>query len=593
MPELPRKWFVCFSLVNFHLEDGQRVELVHPDQALAADALSELAFVGLPEFSSECISPSSEVESVYVCTFRRYFVGVHFFRYVDSTSKRRYSQRSVCIVSRFPFVRLLGEMAHVVGSEVVRRIRASSSNDLEASQLANVLFREIAEQIASWPDVISDTSYPQLCIGSHSLAYRTPVFDNSVFSVNVDSQQNSFLTGRSFAFQDCEIGQAFSSANAPHLWHIWEILIREEPLWVLAPTPHQSSAAVFAIVSIISPLRFQGILRPYTTIHDSEFKSLSSIGVSGSYNAVVGATNPFFTKAFADWPNFVSLGDDPRMQEGLSSSTDSSDSKHWHVRCFHGSIDFGQQGSSDSAASETPKKTPHKRFDSMTSSFSFSPFRTPKKLDKRLSLTEDFKKRFNASSKPILQVDKSVISSLVDDRSHSSASVAANSATLRRYFSQLTNAFLLPLQLAFQQIWNSKSLDILICAEVHNIFPSHTFLAYVKTHGYDQKMLQGSEKAILALYESFVETQLFESFLIMMWRSFLISTLEICSIDRLCSMFLNKSDVQKIDVCLRITDLQDTCKSWNDMEMVTRLETLRKSVIQMLPLALQSPLSQA
>ncbi len=55
-----------------------------------------------------------------------------------------------------------------------------------------------------------------------------------------------------------------------HLWHLWELAIRGEPVLVVAPTPAEASNAVLAIVSLVAPLPYAGEYRPYFTLYDRD-----------------------------------------------------------------------------------------------------------------------------------------------------------------------------------------------------------------------------------------------------------------------------------------------------------------------------------
>ena len=100
------------------------------------------------------------------------------------------------------------------------------------------------------------------------------------------------------------------------LWLLWELVLTNQPILVASPTPAQCSDAVIALVSLISPLEYQGDFRPYcayflpppspalflekkhrkphlthflgappskiVTIHDSEFNEYTGLDASSS-----------------------------------------------------------------------------------------------------------------------------------------------------------------------------------------------------------------------------------------------------------------------------------------------------------------------
>ena len=56
------------------------------------------------------------------------------------------------------------------------------------------------------------------------------------------------------------------------------------------------AAALKALTSIIHPLTFLADYRPFYTIHDVDFKELTSSNSSALPSIILGVTNPFFNK---------------------------------------------------------------------------------------------------------------------------------------------------------------------------------------------------------------------------------------------------------------------------------------------------------
>uniref|UniRef100_A0A5K3EHD3 UDENN domain-containing protein n=1 Tax=Mesocestoides corti TaxID=53468 RepID=A0A5K3EHD3_MESCO len=102
----------------------------------------------------------------------------------------------------------------------------------------------------------------------------------------------------------------YAQAFAPvlsHLQRLWELVITAQPLLVMGPNPGQTSQTVQALVSCIAPLAFCADYRPFFTIYDPEFKNVSRGSISSPI-AILGVTNPFFSKALNHWPNVIRLG---------------------------------------------------------------------------------------------------------------------------------------------------------------------------------------------------------------------------------------------------------------------------------------------
>ena len=81
-----------------------------------------------------------------------------------------------------------------------------------------------------------------------------------------------------------------------HLHTLWELVLTAQPLVVQAASPSQCSATVQALTSIIHPLTFLADYRPFYTIHDVDFKELTSSNSSALPSIILGVTNPFFNK---------------------------------------------------------------------------------------------------------------------------------------------------------------------------------------------------------------------------------------------------------------------------------------------------------
>lgn len=63
---------------------------------------------------------------------------------------------------------------------------------------------------------------------------------------------------------------------AEELWTIWELMLVGEPILVLASSPAACGRAIRCLQQLMKPLAYIGDWRPYFTIHNSEFKPLST-----------------------------------------------------------------------------------------------------------------------------------------------------------------------------------------------------------------------------------------------------------------------------------------------------------------------------
>ena len=67
--------------------------------------------------------------------------------------------------------------------------------------------------------------------------------------------------------------------------------------------------------------------RPFYTIHDADFKELTSSNSSAIPAIILGVTNPFFNKALQHWPNLVRLAETTPSKSPAKAKTKAAQSK--------------------------------------------------------------------------------------------------------------------------------------------------------------------------------------------------------------------------------------------------------------------------
>uniref|UniRef100_A0A4W6FWC9 DENN/MADD domain containing 6Aa n=1 Tax=Lates calcarifer TaxID=8187 RepID=A0A4W6FWC9_LATCA len=172
-----------------------------------------------------------------------------------------------------------------------------------------------------------------------------------------------------------------------HIQMLWELVLLGEALVVMAPSPAESSDTVLALVSCISPLRYCSDFRPYFTIHDSEFKEYTT-RTQAPPSVILGVTNPFFAKTLQHWPHIIRIGD---MKQ----------------------------------AGEMAKQMKVKKLKNL------------KTLDSKPGVYTAYKPYLNKDEEIIKQLQKGV---------QQKRPSAAQNAILRRYFLELTQSFIIPLE---------------------------------------------------------------------------------------------------------------------------------------------------
>ncbi|XP_063267644.1 protein DENND6A isoform X4 [Prinia subflava] len=172
-----------------------------------------------------------------------------------------------------------------------------------------------------------------------------------------------------------------------HIQMLWELVLLGEPLVVMAPSPAESSETVLALVSCISPLKYCSDFRPYFTIHDSEFKEYTT-RTQAPPSVILGVTNPFFAKTLQHWPHIIRIGD-------------------------------------IKLPGEVPKQMKVKKLKNL------------KTLDSKPGVYTSYKPYLNKDEEIVKQLQKGV---------QQKRPTEAQSVILRRYFLELTESFIIPLE---------------------------------------------------------------------------------------------------------------------------------------------------
>uniref|UniRef100_A0A8C0H279 DENN domain containing 6A n=1 Tax=Chelonoidis abingdonii TaxID=106734 RepID=A0A8C0H279_CHEAB len=172
-----------------------------------------------------------------------------------------------------------------------------------------------------------------------------------------------------------------------HIQMLWELVLLGEPVVVMAPSPSESSDTVLALVSCISPLKYCSDFRPYFTIHDSEFKEYTT-RTQAPPSVILGVTNPFFAKTLQHWPHIVRIGE-------------------------------------IKLPGEVPKQVKVKKLKNL------------KTLDSKPGVYTSYKPYLNRDEEIIKQLQKGV---------QQKRPAEAQSVILRRYFLELTQSFIIPLE---------------------------------------------------------------------------------------------------------------------------------------------------
>lgn len=336
-----RSWLHSIAVVTFDLELGQVIENLYPSPGvqpgLQSDCLSEqdrtnICYLAFPDSNSGIMGDiqfhfrirRSGPRGGTLAALREYnakvlpslqldtnfLFGFAYFRQVKDPSIRRgYYQKSVILLSYLPLVEFFtqvttlvarkffdtGELPLEVACHDVERWEAPRpGHHLTLPLLGTLLELHIPSASSRAGEACQET----VTVSSAAPLCPLPALDScSLFSV------------------------LLPLLDSVHT--LWELALTAEPIVVMAPSPAQCSATVQAVTSLIHPLRFMADYRPFYTIHDADFKELTSSNSSAIPSIILGVTNPFFNKALQHWPNLVRLSETHPSKSPAKAKTSS------------------------------------------------------------------------------------------------------------------------------------------------------------------------------------------------------------------------------------------------------------------------------
>ncbi|KAM9522455.1 protein DENND6A isoform 1-T1 [Salvelinus alpinus] len=391
-------WLHCICVVGFDLELGQAVEVIYPHHSkLSEKEKTSICYLSFPDSNSGCLGDTQ------FC-----------FRFRQASGRK---SSLGCFLDQFDRdapVCLKRDQGHYYGYVYFRQVRDKSlkrgyfqKSLVLISKLPYVMFfhsllkliapeyfekqepclEAACNDIDRWP-----TPHPGkilvLPVMGTVMKVRIPTcYDKPGTSQLVQSTQNDNLVSIVLpTVHEVDLFTCFHPVFF-HIQMLWELVLLGEALVVMAPSPAESSDTVLALVSCISPLRYCSDFRPYFTIHDSEFKEYTT-RTQAPPSVILGVTNPFFAKTLQHWPHIIRIGD---MKQ----------------------------------AGETVKQMKVKKLKNLK--------------------TLDSKPGVYSAYKPFLNKDEDIIKQLQKGVQQKRPSAAQN-AILRRYFLELTQSFIIPLE---------------------------------------------------------------------------------------------------------------------------------------------------
>jgi len=335
-------WLHSVAIVTFDLELGQVIESVYPgglqqhEDALSEQDKTNICYLAFPDSNSGIMgdvqfhfrirrsrpcfvqnAPSSQ-HSVYNAKClptlqmdNNFLFGFAYFRQVkDASIRRGYYQKSVILLTYLPLITLYTNLTNIVA----RKYFESGDVSVEVA----------CHDINQWPPPTPGDHLTLPVLGSLLQLHLPPINDQTSI------QETVSWTGSGVSMSSVSSSTELFTVLSPlleHLHTLWELALTAAPLVVQAASPAQCSALTQALTTIIHPLTFLADYRPFYTIHDTDFKELTSSNSSALPSIILGVTNPFFNKALQHWPNLIRLTDPTTVSKSPVKSKPKMNSK--------------------------------------------------------------------------------------------------------------------------------------------------------------------------------------------------------------------------------------------------------------------------
>jgi len=339
-------------------------------------------------------------------------------------------------------------------------------------------------------------------------------------------------------------------------------------------------------VHIIWPLRYASDYRPFFTIHNSEFHEItfnsSTKPSSTQPKIIIGVTNPFFAKLLHQWPHIIRADDNqqkPKTKKHENFLLVEHDEDNLSINELEDSTELS---SSPQGQIKVRKKI------STTS----KPYKPTHALNNNSShLTFDMKAGLYTKYKSYLQRDKTILKRLQSTNSQQRPDTVQN-ALLRRFFLELTQSFIIPLERYFVSLLplrryyqaNHKPPRI-------KEFDNEEFLKTLDQYG--PQLTSGLKGDWKELYKHFLSTPNFRLWLSNRQQeanakiySLHIETIANCRLEQDFNLS-QLNELELIDLVIKFRDLIQRLETRNDERLITIDPTLRNDYLKKLKMKMK------
>lgn len=443
-------WIHCVCVVDFDIGIGQVLEYVYPPSAvLHENERTNICYMAFPDSNSSSLGDtkfhiSCRTTNALTATQRAYnrdcqqhlradeghYWGYVYFRQMkDANLKRGYFQKSFVIVTRLPFHNMFYEL-------VQRWAPAFFHSGLPAIEQGY-------QNILTWHRLITNHQLQLQLLDSIYQIFLPATNAGSLNQAIAQSTETEDVTNNnsSTTTTTTTIPISITSPNEidifgplhtiiHHVQLIWELVLLGEPLVIIATSPTDSSHMVQSITSLINPLEYHAEIYPYFTIHNTEFKEFAATSCPPS--VILGVTNPYFAKTLSAWPHTIRISEPLQIQQN----------------------------------SENP--VPHRKLERVRS------------LQRFLNDTSG---SIYSQYKPFLQKDKSIVKKILNGVK-TRRPTAVQSVILRRYFLELTQSFMIPLERHMSSLMPlAKDISAFRAPPTPGQFKEDTFLGTLELSG--------------------------------------------------------------------------------------------------------------
>ncbi|CAG7664882.1 unnamed protein product [Allacma fusca] len=331
-----RDWIHCIAVVTFDLELGQTLETIYPSHVkLSEEEKSNVCYLSFPDSNSGCMGDTqfhfrirnasttadltgARLSKTLVAynqkcpnalqVYGNYMLGyVHFRQVKDPSLRRGYFQKSVLILSRFPFINLFNQILCILAPEFF-------DNGISVIESA-------CRDIYHWPAPIPGQTLNLPLLGTvfqvliPTVACLRANGSPTKSRIQINSSPTKTMPVMSInSVHDPDLFQCLRPVLS-HIHLLWELVLTGEPIVVMAPLPDTCANTVHALISTIFPLRYCADFRPYFTIHDTDFKEYTMKSTPPP-PVILGVTNPFFAKTLQHWPHIIRMGENSGIYSG-------------------------------------------------------------------------------------------------------------------------------------------------------------------------------------------------------------------------------------------------------------------------------------